>query len=330
MSENKLIVDFLNVGFGESICIRATGTKPLNILVDGGDNRQDVFACRRNRIKLSQYLSGEGIRDIDLLVITHLHQDHLGGIHEVISDISVREAWVNYLLPQEFHGGKVSSEGSNIENAIDMYDDIFRILKKNGTKIRLIEEDMRWTRDISDNSLRITGMTPGKQLLAKLNKDMEMIYRTTNHEERKGILQEVDEFLNRTCIVVKIDYLGTGILLCSDAPLSFWKQFNDTENLKAVILKAPHHGDIEHINRELLSAVGAKYLVISADGERTYNLPSPETKSLAESMGLEVIYTEDSDLNESGCGKENSVGNVVRFNVGYRQVAYSRHLVRQV
>ena len=102
------------------------------------------------------------------------------------------------------------------------------------------------------------------------------IYDTTDPDVRAEKLREVDKSLNQTCIVVKIDYPNTGVLLASDVPLSFWERFISTETLKAVILKAPHHGDIDCINREFIETVGAKYLVISVDNEGIYDLPSPE------------------------------------------------------
>jgi glyoxylase-like metal-dependent hydrolase (beta-lactamase superfamily II) len=80
LRENSLIIDFLNVGFGESIFVRTTGVKPLNILVDGGDNRHEMFAGIPNRIKLSEYLRREAIKDIDLMILTHFHRDHIAGV----------------------------------------------------------------------------------------------------------------------------------------------------------------------------------------------------------------------------------------------------------
>ena len=328
MRGNSLIVDFLNVGFGESIFIRTTGVKPLHILVDGGDNRHEMFACHRNRIKLSDYLRVEGIRDIDLMILTHFHRDHIAGIHEAIHGLTVREAWVNYLIPCEFLGRKLDVDGSGISQSIDMYNDIFQGLERSGVRIRFVDEDVEHKTDIGGTTLRITGLTPGKKVLAKLSRDMEMIYGTTDPDVRTEKLREVDRSLNQTCIVTKIDYLNAGILIASDVPLSFWERFSDTETLKAVILKAPHHGDIDCISNELIEAVGAKYLVISVDNEGTYDLPSPGTKVLAESMGLKVVFTEGPINNGCEHDKQDSGANVVRFTITCQRITcehYSTH-----
>jgi hypothetical protein len=213
LRENSLIVDFLNVGFGESIFIRTTGVKPLNILVDGGDNRHEMFAGHRNRIRLSDYLRVEGIKDIDLMVLTHFHRDHIAGIHEAIHGLTVREAWVNYLLPWEFQSRKLGVDGSGISQSIDMYNDIFQVLERSGTRIRFVDEDVEYKTDIGGTALRVTGLTPGKKVLSQLGRDMEMICGTTDPDVRAEKLREVDKslrypfshfttiFLNHTLLV---------------------------------------------------------------------------------------------------------------------------------
>lgn len=320
MRENSLIIDFLNVGFGESIFVRTTGVKPLNILVDGGDNRHEMFAGIPNRIKLSEYLRREAIKDIDLMILTHFHRDHIAGIHEAIHGLTVREAWVNYLIPCECLGRKLDVDGSGISQSIDMYNDIFKVLERSGARIRFVDEDVEYKTDIGGTTLRITGLTPGKRVLAKLSRDMEMIYDTTDPDVRAEKLREVDKSLNQTCIVVKIDYPNTGVLLASDVPLSFWERFISTETLKAVILKAPHHGDIDCINREFIETVGAKYLVISVDNEGIYDLPSPEIEELAESMGLKVVFTEGSIDSCCEHDKQDSGASIVRFTITRQQI----------
>jgi len=55
------------------------------ILVDGCPDATEV----------ADYLQSRGIEDIDLLVATHPHADHIGGLAEVLHRFDVREIWVN-------------------------------------------------------------------------------------------------------------------------------------------------------------------------------------------------------------------------------------------
>lgn len=56
------------------------------MLVDAGDwQREDVV----------QYLRDQGVAEVDLLVGTHAHADHIGQMREVIEEFEVHEVWLN-------------------------------------------------------------------------------------------------------------------------------------------------------------------------------------------------------------------------------------------
>jgi len=73
---------FIDVGQGDATLIEANGTV---ILVDGGDASANV----------EDYLQAEGIQDIDLMVATHPHADHIGGLIDVLELYDVHEIWTN-------------------------------------------------------------------------------------------------------------------------------------------------------------------------------------------------------------------------------------------
>ena len=66
----QLTVDFLNVGQGDAILIRSPEGKTA--LVDAGPSR-DVAALLKSR----------NVSALDLLVLSHHHADHYGGMAEV-------------------------------------------------------------------------------------------------------------------------------------------------------------------------------------------------------------------------------------------------------
>ena len=77
-----MTVAVLDVGQGQSVCIQSGGR---TVLVDcGGDNdgaAGDVAA---------DYLADQGIRTLDLLVLTHYHADHANGVPELFRRMEVR------------------------------------------------------------------------------------------------------------------------------------------------------------------------------------------------------------------------------------------------
>lgn len=71
----ELIVSFIDVGQGDSILVQAPSGK--NMLIDAGVPEAGD--------KVVSYLKSRGVNKIDILVATHPHSDHIGGLPEVIS-----------------------------------------------------------------------------------------------------------------------------------------------------------------------------------------------------------------------------------------------------
>lgn len=77
----NLKAHFINVGQGDSIFIQTPNGK--NILVDGGPRSagNDVVS----------YLKQQGVTGIDLMVATHPDADHIGGLINVLQDLTVKK-----------------------------------------------------------------------------------------------------------------------------------------------------------------------------------------------------------------------------------------------
>jgi len=81
-----LTVTFIDVGQGDSTLLQLPGGEV--VLVDGGDNGEG-FAS------ILPLLDEQGIEVLDLVVLTHPHSDHCGGLDEVILAKDVLEIWEN-------------------------------------------------------------------------------------------------------------------------------------------------------------------------------------------------------------------------------------------
>ncbi len=78
LSPCSLTVHFIDVGQGDAIFIQAP---EKNILIDGGERDSNVVA----------YLQNLGIDSLDLMLSTHPHNDHIGGLLNVLENIPVEE-----------------------------------------------------------------------------------------------------------------------------------------------------------------------------------------------------------------------------------------------
>ena len=80
----SLSVYFIDVGQADSILI-STGSK--NMLIDAGNNEDGE--------KLVKYLKSLGIKKFDYVIGTHAHEDHIGGMDDVIDNFEIE----NFYMP---------------------------------------------------------------------------------------------------------------------------------------------------------------------------------------------------------------------------------------
>lgn len=88
-------IAFLDVGQGDAILLRS-GTR--NVLVDGGGRSDDP---RFGETVLLPLLVDRGVRKVDVVILSHAHPDHCGGLPAVIEQLDVGQVW---LSPRRLRG----------------------------------------------------------------------------------------------------------------------------------------------------------------------------------------------------------------------------------
>jgi beta-lactamase superfamily II metal-dependent hydrolase len=73
-----LRVHFIDVGQGKAILVQ---TKTGNVLIDAGERDRGEAVV--------SYLRRHGVRELDLLIATHPHSDHIGGMEHVLREMNV-------------------------------------------------------------------------------------------------------------------------------------------------------------------------------------------------------------------------------------------------
>lgn len=85
--QHELEVTFLDVGQGDAVLIRTPGNHSL--LIDSGPQTEKFDSGERIIVP---YLLNVGIGKLDALIVTHEHEDHVGGAKAVLENIPV--GWV--------------------------------------------------------------------------------------------------------------------------------------------------------------------------------------------------------------------------------------------
>lgn len=82
-STNRLVVHVIDVGHGDAILV--VSPEGLTALIDGGSADPGVV----------DYLWGQGVEGIDLMIATHPHEDHIGGLIQVLEEMPVARVVTN-------------------------------------------------------------------------------------------------------------------------------------------------------------------------------------------------------------------------------------------
>jgi competence protein ComEC len=98
LPDSRMSLTALNVGNGASHVIGFPGGGTM-VLDCGSAERGDSG----NRI-LVPYLRSAGIREIELLVLSHPHEDHFGGVASLLEAVHVKEIWIPAGIATESFG----------------------------------------------------------------------------------------------------------------------------------------------------------------------------------------------------------------------------------
>jgi len=151
IGSRELRVTAIDVHQGSSTLVRFPGGKTM--LVDGGGLPVEGFDIGRSVV--APFLWHEGIRKIDIVVLSHVHADHLGGLPFIVENFSVSEVWSN---------------GENVDS--ETYRHFLEIIRRKGIRHRILK-DQEYTMEVGEVGIRLfnpgmpnsSGENPNEQSL---------------------------------------------------------------------------------------------------------------------------------------------------------------------
>jgi len=97
-TKGKLELTVLDVGQGDSLFVVSPGGKTL--LIDGGGafggfpGREEHNSVDPGEEAVSPYLWSRGFQKLDVVALTHAHQDHAGGLLAILENFQVGSVWI--------------------------------------------------------------------------------------------------------------------------------------------------------------------------------------------------------------------------------------------
>lgn len=247
-NDGKLHVVFCDVGQGDAIFIRTP--KGTDILVDGGGN-DSALSCLSNHMPFWD-------KSIELMILTHPHEDHLRGLLSVLDAYAVSAFYTEDLV-----------------NTSTGFQKLMRSIQEKQIQKRfLFAGDSFSTKD----GLRFYVVTPTQAFLSQSSPGGEI-----GESREFGSLSIVLEF-------------GTVTLLLTgdtQAPqLEEALRQAQGELSQVDVLQVPHHGSKTGLSEKILENARPKLAVISVGAKNRYGHPAGLTLRLLDQFGIPVKRTD--------------------------------------
>ncbi|WP_309893086.1 ComEC/Rec2 family competence protein [Archangium sp.] len=245
-----LTVHFFDVGQGDAALIISPGGK--TVLIDGGPPEADDRLVPR----LRELVKGP----LDLVILSHPHLDHLGGMGKVIQAVGVRR----YMDPGFDHGSEA-------------YRKLLDVVGKKAEKVMTPTPNPS-----APETLLTIGLGEGATLTILWPRSPQ-----------DAFLDKTRSDVNANSIVAKLTYGNTAFLFMGDAePETEEFLLRKPIDFTSTVLKVGHHGGRHSSTEPFLAAVQPQAAIISSGKGNEYGHPTEEALQRLGDVGARIFRTD--------------------------------------
>ena len=223
------------------------------IVIDSGSTKEGLASSI-----LNQFLKAKGINNIDLVLVTHMHTDHMNGIFNIDSKISK----IGYSIPKE------EMEEMEIFSNFVSENDIPTMQLKSGD-------------EISFDNLKIQIVLP----------DSNKKIISSDIANSNSTIYLVSIFSDKNSIKKRLLYMGDATKETEEVILK--NKIDGKYNLENIdILQVGHHGSNTSTSDSFIKYINPRYSIISAK-KKVYGHPSKETIDKLNKYNFKYYITEN-------------------------------------
>lgn len=268
----------LDVGQGDSLFLVSPAGRTL--LIDGGGafagfpGRPEHTSIDPGEEAVSPYLWSRGYKHLDVVAVTHGHQDHLGGLTAVLENFHVGTLFVGREIP---------------DSALARLEDLARAT---GTQIvhESRGEQLHW--DGAEAQILWPESPDAMTTPAKLDladRDFAQVDPT------RPAAESATPANNNDSIVMRWTFGARTFMLPGDAEKQVERQIlteNPAAALHADVLKVGHHGSKNSTTDDFLAAIHPQVAIISAGENNPYGHPSPQLLARLQNANVRILRTD--------------------------------------
>lgn len=290
---------FLNVGYGEAIVLLAD---KRCMVMDGGPGADDSAYKEPGTITLADFLRRKGVTQIDLMLCTHLHNDHISGLADAAEQFPVREFWVN-AWPQSSVRTAVEAALPACPNDLSLrlftaglqhLERLRRALNAQGTVIRERAAAGSFEPLFPGIGIRLFGMDEAR--IRERRAQFEAFCAEIDPAAQRDGMRLFDRDENSCSLACCLDFGTWRAMLTGDLCAGWDERCAAPDFPSADLLKLTHHGQRDGMPQSLVDACDPHAFLMCADAARTFRSACDEVQArarryLAERSRAEHVYT---------------------------------------
>ena len=230
--------------------------------------------------RAADYLRREGVTELDTVLISHIHEDHVCGLEPIFEMCSVKQLYVPYPVEPFLRGCELQPAPDAFRsvplytNALNAYRRILLRAGETGTAITVVGpgDTLRLGSELTAQVL-----APKARRIREYMELMEAAYASADQEAAvTELLTKLDATSNHTSTLLRFEMGEVVFLSAADSCPREWDEVPSFSLKDGNVLKLPHHGQIDSISEQFMRDMPLEYVITTASSDRRYNSANAE------------------------------------------------------
>lgn len=269
----QLQVTFLDVGQGDATVIELPHGGV--VVLDAGPGAMSEGGRDLGELVVAPFLRRRGHRRIDLLIASHRHPDHIGGLVSLLERFTVGTLWLPPSAAAPPMQGPRSGKAAELASA---WQRVSEAAVRHGVQVQA-------PRDFTIDEVAIEVLAPCREA------------RSQSESRRCNLAVAPTWSENDSSLVMRLRYGSRVLLFPGDlelnGELALLERYDRGVPVAADILKAPHHCSRTSSSESFVKAVSPRWVICSVGHRNRFGFPHAEVLARYRDLGSMILRTDE-------------------------------------